>query len=248
MQVHARESSDTATRLTWLRLAKIGAAGFIVWAGVLQLASGFFDPIIIVLALIYAVSLVVVDSGHRGRLVAFIVFAALTMVPNIVFGGPDFTHPESAGSFVPQLFVTLAISMAIAGGIGELRGWSLPAARITLNRVAILFAAGLSVSLVISATAPSDGRLPDDVVVNAAGFAWDPGVVTYDVSASHGLWIDNQDFAQHELAVPELGIDVQVPARKSRRIDVGDVQPGTYQIVCTIPGHEAMTATLEVTG
>lgn len=248
MQTQTRAPSETTTNWTWLTLARIGAGAFIVWAVGLQLAAGFFDPIIIVLALIYAASLWLLDAQRRGRMIAFTVFAGLTMIPNLVFGGPDFAHPESAGSFVPQLFVTLAIAMAIAGGVGVLRGWPHPNARTTINRTAILFAAGLGVSLVLSATAPSDGPLPDDVAVNAAGFAWDPGVVTYDTSTAGGLWIDNQDFAQHELAVPELAIDVPVPALKSRRIDLGDVQPGTYQIICTIPGHESMTATLEVTG
>jgi hypothetical protein len=248
VQTQTRAPSETTTSWTWLLVAKIGAGAFIVWAVGLQLAAGFFDPIIILLALIYAVSLWFLDAQRRGRMIGFTVFAGLTMIPNLVFGGTDFAHLESAGSFVPQLFVTLAIAMAIAGGVGVLRGWSHPSARTTIGRAAILFAAGLGISLVVSATAPSDGRLPDDVTVNAAGFAWDPGVVTYDTSTASGLWIDNRDFAQHELAVTELGIDIPVPSLKSRRIDLGDVEPGTYQIICTIPGHEAMKATLEVTG
>jgi hypothetical protein len=248
VQLQTRERVETGTDRTWLTLARIGAAGFIVWAVALQLAAGFIDPIIVTLALVYGISLRFVDSERRGRLVAFTVFAALTMVPNIVFGSTDFAHPESAGSFVPQLFVTLAISLAIAGGVGELRGWSHPSARRTLNRVAAVFALGLGLSLVISATAPSDRPLVDDVTVSAEGFAWAPEVVTYDTSASGGLWIDNRDLAQHALGIPALDIEVQVPARKSRRLDLGDVQPGRYEIICTIPGHESMTATLEITG
>ncbi len=247
MQVQTRDTSQTE-RWTWLTLARIGAGAFVVWAVALQLGSGFFDPILITLAAIYAASLVFVDSERRGRLIAFTVFAALTMVPNLVFGNSDFAHLESAGSFVPQLFVTLAIVLAIVGGVGELRGWSHPAARTTLNRTVGVFAVGLAVSLVVSAMAPSDSPLVNDVTVSAHGFAWAPGVVSYDASASSGLWIDNRDFAQHELAVPELGIEVSLPASKSRRIDLGDVRPGEYQIICTIPGHESMTATLEVTG
>jgi hypothetical protein len=247
VQLQTRASSGTNTRWTWLRLARVGAGAFIVWAVGLQIAAGFFEPTITTLALLYAISLRFVAAARRGILIAFTVFASLTMVPNIVFGSPDFAHPESAGSFVPQLFVTLAIALAIVGGTGELRGWSSPIARSTFNRAVVVFAVGLGVSLVLSATAPSDGRLPDDVTVSAKGFAWAPGVVTYDASTSSGLWIDNRDLAQHELAVPDLGIDVPLPALKSRRIDLGDVQAGTYQIICTIPGHESMTATLEIT-
>lgn len=248
MKLQTNESSETRRDRTWLTLARIGAGGFIIWAIGLQLAAGFFEPIIITLALIYAVSLRFLDSEHRGRVVAFTAFATLTMVPNLVFGSSDFTHLDSAGSFIPQLFVTLAIALAVAGGVGELRGWSGTAARTALNRAVALFAIGLSVSLVVSATAPSDRPLADDVTVDAEGFAWAPGVVEYDAAASSGLWIDNRDFAHHTLAVPDLGIEIQLPASKSRRIDLGDVEPGAYQIICTIPGHESMTATLEVTG
>ncbi len=248
MPLQTAESSETRTERTWLTLARIGAAGFVVWAVALQLGSGFFDPILITLAAIYAVSLVFVDSEHRGRLIAFTVFAALTMVPNLVFGSSDFSHLDSAGSFIPQLFVTLAIALAVAGGVGELRGWSATTARTSLNRAVTVFVVGLSVSLVVSVTAPSDRPLADDVTVDAEGFAWAPGVVEYDASTASGLWIDNRDFAHHTLAVPDLGIEIQLPASKSRRIDLGEVEPGEYQIVCTIPGHESMTGTLEVTG
>jgi len=247
VQLQDRQA-ETTKRWTWLSLARIGAGGFVIWAITLQLGAGFIDPIITSLGLIYAAWIWLLDPERRGRLVAFTVFAALTMVPNIVFGSSDFTHVESAGSFIPQLFVTLCIGLAIVGGAGELRQWSTDAARTVLGRVAAVFALGAAVSLVVSATAPSDDALVDDVAVVASGFAWEPGVVTYDASNASGLWVDNRDFAHHAFAVPDLGIDVQLPASKARRVELGDVASGQYQIVCTIPGHENMTGTLVVTG
>jgi plastocyanin len=238
----------TTKRWTWLTLARIGAGGFVIWAITLQLGAGFIDPIISSLGLIYASSIRLLDADRRGRLVAFTVFAAFTMVPNIVFGSPEFTHLESAGSFIPQLFVTLSIGLAIVGGAGELRQWSTDTARTVLGRVTAVFALGVAVSLVVSATAPSDDALVDDLAVTASGFAWEPGVITYDASAASGLWVDNRDFAHHAFAVPELGIDVQLPASKARRVEIGDVKAGEYHFVCSVPGHESMTGTLIVTG
>jgi plastocyanin len=248
MQLQNRQHATTERPSTWLTLAKVGAAGFVIWALTIQLGSGFLDPIVTSLAVIYAASIGLIDPGHRGRVVAFTVFASSTMVPNLVFGGPDFTHLDSAGSFVPQLFVTLSIVLAIVGGVGELRQWSTDIVRTVLGRSAAVLAVGVAVSLVVSATAPSDDPLVGDVVVDADGFAWAPGVVTYDASEASGLWIDNRDFAHHTFAVPNLGIEIQLPASKSRRVELGDVAAGEYQFRCTIPGHENMTGTLIVTG
>lgn len=55
-------------------------------------------------------------------------------------------------------------------------------------------------------------------------------------------------FAHHAFAVPDLGIDIQLPASKARRVELGDVQAGEYEFVCSIPGRENMTGTLIVTG
>ena len=96
--------------------------------------------------------------------------------------------------------------------------------------------------------APSDRPLADDVAVDAVGFAWEPDFISYPAATASGLWVDNRDFAHHTFAIPDLGIEVQLPASKSRRVELGDVAAGEYHIVCTIPGHEQMTGTLVVAG
>ena len=72
--------------------------------------------------------------------------------------------------------------------------------------------------------------------------------VHFDASQHEGLWIANRDLAHHAFVVPELGIDIDLPASKARRADVGNVPPGEYQIICSLPGHENMTGTLVVSG
>jgi uncharacterized cupredoxin-like copper-binding protein len=62
-----------------------------------------------------------------------------------------------------------------------------------------------------------------------------------------GLWIDNKDGIRHTFAIPELEIDVEIPALKANRVDI-DAPPGSYLIICTVPGHESMTGTLTITG
>ena len=74
---------------------------------------------------------------------------------------------------------------------------------------------------------------------------WMPEELT--VSESAGLWIDNRDGIRHTFTITELGIDVEIPALRSKRIDI-DAAVGEYQIVCDVPGHESMTGTLIVEG
>lgn len=65
------------------------------------------------------------------------------------------------------------------------------------------------------------------------------------------LAIKNAGAQVHNVAVPQLGkTSADLAGGDSGTLDLGDVAPGTYQVICTIPGHEAagMTATLTVGG
>ena len=108
-----------------------------------------------------------------------------------------------------------------------------------------VFVVGSVFSLALAAATPSEAARPGDVEVVAEGVMWMPEELT--VSESSGLWIDNRDGIRHTFTITELGIDVEIPALRSKRIDI-DAAPGTYQIVCDVPGHESMTGTLIVEG
>lgn len=245
MQVLDQQTTRNQTAW-WLRLTRIAAVSFVIWAVALQLGAGFLDPLLTGFALMFLSSLWWHRAERRRRVVVFTILATVTMAINMVFGNSDFSHPESAGSFVPQLFVTVALALALIGAVGLLARADDARAPTVLAVGVGVFLLGLTVSLSLSANAPSDAVQPTDVIVDAQGFAWAPAEVLFDPSQHDGLWVDNRDMAHHILAVPELGIEVDVPALKARRVDVGEVAPGEYQMVCTIPGHEAMTGTLSV--
>lgn len=79
--------------------------------------------------------------------------------------------------------------------------------------------------------------------LTASNFAFDPS----DLSAASGGSIEftNEDDAAHTFTSEDAGIDEEVDAGSSITIDLGDVEPGTYDFVCRF--HENMTGTLEVT-
>jgi plastocyanin len=81
------------------------------------------------------------------------------------------------------------------------------------------------------------------VELTAANFAFEPS----DLSAAVGDTIEftNDDDAPHTFTADDAGIDENVDAGGSTSIDLADVEPGTYDFVCTI--HPQMKGTLEVT-
>jgi len=67
-------------------------------------------------------------------------------------------------------------------------------------------------------------------------------------TGSTGVWVENKDGIRHTLTIEELGVDLDIPALKARRVDFAAAAAGTYTYTCTVPGHENMTGTLVVEG
>lgn len=81
------------------------------------------------------------------------------------------------------------------------------------------------------------------VSVTAVNFSFDPN----ELSAAAGDTIEftNEDDAPHTFTAEEAGIDESVDAGGSTSISLADVEPGSYDFVCTI--HPDMKGTLEIT-
>lgn len=81
------------------------------------------------------------------------------------------------------------------------------------------------------------------VALTASNLAFEPS----DLSAAAGDTIEftNDDDAPHTFTADDAGIDESVDAGGSASISLADVEPGSYDFVCTI--HPEMKGTLEVT-
>lgn len=239
--------TDTVTTkrtTTWRTVAQTGAWAFVVWAVVIQVGSFFIDPFMTLVAVLFGVGARSLRTGKRSRVIAFTVLAALVTAANLAFAG-DLRHPESAASFAPSLFGTLAIGLALIGGIGLLRGWAPDRAGQIRTAAIGVFVIGVAAAMIITSMTTTEPAQPGDVVLAVDGFAFAPDTVEVDLGEG-GLWIDNPELSHHAFSVPELGIDVQLPAGKARRIDLGGTAPGTYDFVCSVPGHQSMTGQLVV--
>ncbi|MEN9822465.1 MAG: hypothetical protein RLZ04_891 [Actinomycetota bacterium] len=96
-------------------------------------------------------------------------------------------------------------------------------------------------------TVPADA----DVIVRALdGVVWD--AKSYSASAGEvTLYGVNDSMIAHNLYVLDaseavVGTYIDLPSRGSNGTRVLDLAPGTYQIVCKIPGHSNMNSTLTV--
>lgn len=240
------ESPPTSTPL-WLRFARAGAITMVVWSIGLQLAVGAFIPPVTVVGVLFG-SFVPFLRGERRKLgLAFAVVTIVALVGNLPFLIDDLANPDSAPTFIAGLFSAVAAVAGVAGGLGAFFRWSVdPIRRLAIGGVGV-FVVGAAVSVGISAGTDSSTALATDTAVVALGVQWDSDVITLE-PGSTGIWVDNQDGVRHTFTVPELDIDLEIPAFTAQRIDVGAVVPGEYEIICTVPGHELMTATLVVEG
>ena len=228
----------------WMRLARIGAIVMVVWSVILQVLAGLIPPV----AVIGAVFLGFIPflSGERRKLgLVYAALAALAIGANLPPVIDELSNPESSPAFILTLLSVLGVTLAIVSGLGAFFRWSPSPIRRLAYGAGAVFVVGSVFSLALAAATPSDAARPGDVQVVAEGVMWMPEELT--VSESSGLWIDNRDGIRHTFTIAELGIDVEIPALRSKRIDIG-AAPGTYQIVCDVPGHESMTGTLIVEG
>ncbi len=227
-----------------MRLARASAIVVVAWAIILQTLAGLIPPVAIIGTIF--LGFVPFLSGERRKLgLAYAAFAALAIGGNLPGVIDELANPESSPAFILTMLTSIGAALAIISGLGAFFRWPTEPIRTVATAAVGVFAAGTVLSLALAANTPSDAAQPGDVEVVAEGVAWVPGEIT--VSESAGLWIDNRDGIRHTFTVPELGIDLEVPALRSKRVEV-DAGPGVYQIVCEVPGHESMTGSLVVEG
>ena len=85
-----------------------------------------------------------------------------------------------------------------------------------------------------------------DVTFVGQNIKWDKAEYV-TTAGSKKLALVNKDSVQHTVAIVEEG-NKEVTSANGGQTKVGtvDLKPGTYTIICTVPGHSGMKATLKV--
>ncbi len=239
------EGTTAASGITanWMRLARGTAITMVVWAVVTHITARVLIPPVLIIGLIFAAFIPFLRNDRRRVALGLAIFSFLALAGNIPGLVDELTHLSSAPAFILTLLSFLGAVVAIVAGIGAFRSRSEPPTRPIVYGAAAVFVLFAATSVVVAANTDSDAPQAGDVQIVAEKVEFNPDEIT--VSSGGGIWVDNKDGIRHTFTIEGEGIDLEIPALKSKRIDI-DLAAGTYDVICGVPGHENMIGTLKV--
>jgi len=93
-------------------------------------------------------------------------------------------------------------------------------------------------------SAAASGGGGSSVTLTAEDFSFEPGTLT--AGTSDTIELSNEGESPHNLQAEEADLDEDVDAGETVSIDLADVEPGTYDFICSFHPDD-MTGTLEIT-
>lgn len=234
-------------RVGWQALVRGLAAGVFVAMGLVGLVSGDRETLVIAAGLLVANGLLRWRSGLAGTVVAGLVAAdiAFWMLPA---AATNLANGETVGAvFVPAALACGSVVLVVACAF-ELWDRRRPA---RARGRGPLFALGLGAAVLALATVAgllgaTDGPEAGDVEVVAHDTAFEPDHLEVDAGPTT-FYVSNDDLFWHTFSINDTDVDVALATRGHQRVSV-DLEPGTYELVCRVPGHESlgMTGTIVV--
>lgn len=227
----------------WVKVAKASAVMVVVWAGLLHIVAQVIIPPVIVIGLIGLAFASSLRTIRRKTALGYALFSVLSVVGNLPGVIGDLSDISSTPAFSLTLLHSLVAALGMVGGLGMFFGWSGQPIRALVSGAATLFGVLIVASMVVAWQTDSAAALDGDVAIAMERVQFVPGEVR--VVSGGALWVNNQDGIRHTFTVAELGLDLEIPANKAGRVEVQG-PAGTYDVICTVPGHENMVATLEI--
>ncbi|HSJ71084.1 MAG TPA: cupredoxin domain-containing protein [Acidimicrobiia bacterium] len=230
----------------WIRLSRVAAFTVVAWSVTLQAFEGAFIPPVAVIGVVFLGLALALRADRRRLAMVAGALAVLAVVGNLPIIIDQFSHPSSMPSFVLNLVVNSAMAVILVSGLAVWRGWSAQGIRPTSFAWVGVIVVGVSVSLAASASVESAEALSSDIQVVAQSIRFEPEAISVE-AGSVGIWVDNRDGARHTFTIRDTDHEIDLPAFSSQRADF-DLTPGTYEVICAVPGHESMSVDLTVNG
>lgn len=230
-------TAPSASRTLVIRASAVAAAA----DALIMVVVGEFIPPVAIFALLTVGALVLARRRPAAGVVTLGALALLINLLSAPFLISDLSNPTDPIAFVYGLLSgggRVVALIAVILGRRQREGAARPLAIIS---VAIL-AVGLAGSVTARALVSSDALTAGDVEVVVAEFAF-PEEIAVPVGGT--LFLANEDRIRHTFTVEGTDLDVALEPGVQRRHAV-DLGPGRHAVTCTVPGHESMTATLEV--
>ena len=234
------------TRDRWARTARWAGIAIVIWAIVTHVIARVPIPPVIVIGLVFGAFVPFLDAQRRKLGLVFGILGGLALLLNLPSIISELARPESAPAFILNLYATLAVILVLISGLGVFFGYSADSARTLALGSAVVFVVGTAFSVVVALNTPSDTAAAGDMEVTAEKVEYAPDGLTA-TAGTVGVWVDNRDGIHHTFTIEELDVDLEIPALKAKRVEF-QAPAGTYEVVCTVPGHESMTATITIEG
>ncbi|MEX1209042.1 MAG: cupredoxin domain-containing protein [Acidimicrobiia bacterium] len=231
----------------WRRVAAIVTVAIAAWVILITLASGEIIPPVVIIAVAFIVAWGF--TRWRPNRITFGVFGGIglaTVLTNIPFVLEDLSHPESAFGFSTTLLILLASILAVLVGIAAWRSFSERTASRAAMAAGAILVVGIAVSTILALGLEDDPAVAGDIQLSADAAEWVPESLSATAGAV-AVYVDNLDPIRHTFAIDALDLEVELPASTGRRIEF-TASAGSYEFVCTVPGHENMVGTIVVGG
>jgi plastocyanin len=230
----------------WRRVAAIAAATWAVWGVGLTIIIQEIEPFILIFAVVPIVAWgVTVWKPGKASYTTFGALGLITILINMPFLIGDLSHPESAVSFN---IGTVALLAAVLQTLVGVRVWARLSdrfARRSWQTAGVMLLVGLAISLVAAMSLEDDVAQAGDTTIRAHRVEFLPG--SFTATSGGAVFVENEDPTRHTFTIEALGINVELPGNTARRVEIS-AAPGTYEVICAVPGHENMKATLTIGG
>ena len=209
--------------------------------GLVALIGEVIPPLLVFTVVFGVLGALLLGKAKRWLVVVAMVAGVLFIGGNLPFIIEDLAHPDTPAGFVPIWLMVVTTVFLLVAGVMALRA-AASAPRVAGIAAVVVALAGVVVSLVSASGVSDDERQPDDVLVAAEDTEY-PEELT--VASGGALFVENHDLFRHTFVVDDHDIKAQVPGSSSKRVEI-DLEPGTYDFRCDVPGHERMEGELTV--
>lgn len=233
-----------AVGMSWIGLLRTAVATNLLAQLVFMVIAGEVIPPAVVLTALQVLGVALLGRAERTGAVLTALSAAVQLAAIGPFAVPALAVPASAVDFVHSVVSLVTPAAMIVGGVALLRRRTGAPRRLAIGG-AVAIVLSLVVGTVAAALTESDSFDTGDVLVVGEDLAWQPVDLTVAVGTT--LHVDNRDPLYHTLAVEGTDLIVSLPGNRARDLELDGLTPGVYDYVCTVPGHESMAGTIEVT-
>ena len=237
-------------RNRWARIAQGAGIAIVAWAIVTHVVARVPIPPVIVIGIVFGAFVPFLNGRRRKLGLIFGILGSPGTGRQLASGDARraCARPESAPAFILTLYTTIVvIGVHHRRRLGNLLRLSRRnrARALAGRRDRRSSSSGTVVaSVVVALNTPSDtAAASGDIEVDDREGRVPPRRHLRLEAGTIGVWVDNRDGIHHTFTIEELDVDLEIPALKAKRVEF-DAPAGTYEVICTVPGHESMTATL----